>query len=64
MKILILGKNGQLGKSMKKALATKNSNDEYIYTSRSDIDMLDSESISNFFDGHKIDIIVIFICYS
>jgi dTDP-4-dehydrorhamnose reductase len=58
MKILILGKNGQLGKSMKKALATKNSNDEYIYTSRSDIDMLDSESISNFFDGHKIDIIV------
>jgi len=39
MKILVIGKNGQLGKSIKKVLANSEQHNEYIFVGRDCIDL-------------------------
>ena len=58
MKILIIGRNGQLGRSIKKIVSLKNTKDEYTFVGRNEIDLSDLESVTTYFNKNKFDIIV------
>jgi len=65
MKILVTGKNGQLGKSIQKIVNTdtkignNQSPNEYIFVGREDLDLSSESSISHYFDNNdKLDIII------
>ena len=58
MKILIIGENGQLGKSIKKVIGNKKSNDSYIFVGRDHLDLSNNQSIANFFKSDRFDVIV------
>jgi dTDP-4-dehydrorhamnose reductase len=57
MKILIIGKNGQLGRSFKKKFL-ENTKDEYIFSDRSELDLRDSANIESYFNQNNFDIII------
>jgi dTDP-4-dehydrorhamnose reductase len=58
MKILIIGKNGQLGKSLNKIISKSNLDDDYVFIGREVLDLTDLKSISNFFKKNKFDIVI------
>ena len=65
MKILVTGKNGQLGRSIQKIVNTdtkignNQSPNEYIFVGREDLDLSSKSSISHYFDNNdKFDIII------
>jgi dTDP-4-dehydrorhamnose reductase len=65
MRILVTGKNGQLGKSINKIVYThkcKNNyqqDNEFIFVGREELDLSNNSSIINYFDNHdKFDIII------
>jgi dTDP-4-dehydrorhamnose reductase len=63
MRILITGKNGQLGKSIHKIVNTKidnnQSSNEFIFVGREELDLSSENSISHYFDNNdKFDIII------
>ena len=58
MKILIIGKNGQLGRSIQKVVSSKQLNDEYIFTSRHNLNLESLDNISKYFNNNHFDIIV------
>jgi len=63
MRILVTGKNGQLGKSIHKIVNTKidnnQSSDEFIFVGREDLDLSSENSISHYFGNNdKFDIII------
>jgi len=51
MKILVTGKNGQLGRSIQKLISNFNHH-EFTFVGREDFDLSSSESISKYFDIH------------
>ena len=53
MKILIIGKNGQLGRSIQKVVSSKQLNDEYIFTSRHNLDLESLDNISKYFNNNE-----------
>jgi dTDP-4-dehydrorhamnose reductase len=64
MRILVTGKNGQLGRSIQKIVNTdskidnnQNPND-FIFIGREELDLRSESSISQYFDNNKFDIII------
>jgi dTDP-4-dehydrorhamnose reductase len=64
MRILVTGKNGQLGKSINKIVNTGNGknnyqqDNEFIFVSRETLDLSKKESISSYFDNNNFDVII------
>ena len=62
MRILVTGKNGQLGKSLHKLVSEKKYDNEFIFVGREEVDLSNNNSIINYFDNHdnhdKFDIII------
>jgi dTDP-4-dehydrorhamnose reductase len=58
MKILVIGKNGQLGKSLKKTITNNKVNDNYFFIGKDDLDLRNSNSIRNYFEDKNFDLIV------
>lgn len=62
MRILVTGSNGQLGKSIKRIVNEKNykkrHNFGYVFPTRAELDLFKSDSIKNYFDKNKIDLII------
>jgi len=63
MRILVTGKNGQLGRSIHKIVNTKidnnQSSNEFIFVGREELDLSSENSISHYFDNNdKFDIII------
>ena len=64
MKILIIGKNGQLGRSIHKIVTSKinnnQSSDEFIFVGKGELDLSSKNNIHLYFEINKFDIIVCF----
>ncbi len=64
MRILITGKNGQLGKSINKIVNTGNGknnyqqDNEFIFVGREELDLSKKESIASYFDNNNFDVII------
>ena len=64
MRILVTGKNGQLGRSIQKIVNTDNKIDnnhnpnDFIFVGRGDLDLSSESSISHYFKNNKFDIII------
>ncbi|SVE38673.1 uncharacterized protein METZ01_LOCUS491527, partial [marine metagenome] len=58
MKILIIGENGQLGKSIKNVIGKKQLNDTFVFVVRDQLDLSNNHSITNYFKSHQFDVIV------
>ena len=64
MRILVTGKNGQLGRSIQKLVNTdtkidnNHGSNEFIFVSREEIDLSRAISITQYFDNTKFDIII------
>ena len=63
MRILVTGKNGQLGRSIYKIVNTTNgdnfSPNQFIFVGREELDLSNNNSIINYFDNHdKFDIVI------
>jgi len=59
MRILITGKNGQLGKSIYKLVSEKKHDNWFIFTGRKELDFSDESNINHYFDNHdKFDIVI------
>ena len=64
MKVLIIGKNGQLGQSIKKIISLGNIKDEYSFVGRSELDLSDSENITTYFNQNKFNIVINCVAYT
>ena len=58
MRILITGKNGQLGKSIHKLVANTKRTDDFIFVSREELDLSDENNITHYFENNIFDIII------
>ena len=64
MRILVIGKNGQLGRSIQKIVDTDTKIDkrpipsEYIFVGREELDLSSDKNISRYFDNNKFNIII------
>ena len=58
MKILVIGKNGQLGKSIHKSVTNNEQTDEFVFVGREEIDLSSTDSITNYFNHNNFDIII------
>ena len=58
MKILVIGKNGQLGKSINKIVASNEQKSEFVFVGRETLDLSSQDSIVNYFNNNSFDIII------
>ena len=58
MRILVTGKNGQLGKSIHKLVANAEQINEFIFVSREELDLSDGDNIAHYFEGNAFNIII------
>jgi len=58
MKILVIGKNGQLGKSINKVISNTKQENEYIFVVREELDLSKEIDINSYFDNNKFDAII------
>ena len=58
MKILVTGKNGQLGKSIHKCVANNEQTDEFVFVGREELDLSSTDSITSYFNHNNFDIII------
>lgn len=59
MRILVTGKDGQLGRSIQKLIANTEQTDDFVFTSRKELDLASRDSITCYFDSNdKFDIII------
>ncbi len=58
MKILVTGKNGQLGQSINKIVNSTQQEHEFILVGRKELDLSSINSIVNYFDNNSFDIII------
>ena len=62
MRILVTGKNGQLGRSIYKIVNTANGDNlppnEFIFVGRGELDLSKKESIASYFDNNNFDVII------
>jgi len=58
MRILVTGKNGQLGKSIHKIVTKRKQNNKFIFVSREELDLSKKDSITSYFDNNCFDIII------
>ena len=59
MRILVTGKNGQLGKSIHKLVANTEQTDDFVFVGREELDLSSKSSITNYFNNNdKFNIII------
>ena len=58
MRILVTGKNGQLGKSIHKIVANNEQTNEFVFVGREELDLSDGNNIAHYFEGNAFDIII------
>ena len=58
MKILVTGKNGQLGKSIHKVVTNKKLPYEFVFVGRKELDLSNIDSIKGFFNQNTFDIVI------
>ena len=58
MKILVTGKTGQLGRSIRKIVESTHQKHEYIFTTRAELDFSIIKSISSYFQYHQFDLVI------
>jgi dTDP-4-dehydrorhamnose reductase len=58
MKVLITGKDGQLGKSIYKVIPHSKKENEFIFVGRNELDLSDESNINNYFNSHNFDVII------
>jgi len=58
MKILVTGKNGQLGKSIHQIVTNNEQNSEFVFVDREALDLSSQDSIINYFNNNSFDIII------
>jgi dTDP-4-dehydrorhamnose reductase len=58
MKILVTGKNGQLGKSINKMIVNNKQDNEFVFVGREELDQSKKNSITSYFENNNFDIIV------
>ena len=58
MKILVTGKNGQLGKSIHKRVTNNEHTDEFVFVGREELDLSSTDSITSYFNHNNFDIII------
>jgi len=58
MFILVIGTNGQLGKSIKSLVKQQKTNHNYVFVPRNQLDLSSISNIQNYFDTHKFDLII------
>jgi len=59
MRILVTGKNGQLGRSLHKLVNEKKYDNEFIFVGREELDLSSESNISHYFDSNdKFDVII------
>ena len=58
MKILVTGKNGQLGKSIHKIVTSNEQNSEFVFVGRETLDLSSQDNIINYFNNNSFDIII------
>jgi len=58
MKILVTGKNGQLGKSIHKIVTSNEQNSEFVFIGREVLDLSSQDNIINYFNNNSFDLII------
>jgi dTDP-4-dehydrorhamnose reductase len=58
MRILVIGKNSQLGQSINKLINENKYDDEFVFVGRGELDLSKEESIASYFDNNNFDVIV------
>jgi dTDP-4-dehydrorhamnose reductase len=58
MRILVTGKNGQLGKSIHKIVANNEQTDDFVFVGREELDLSNENNIARYFEGNAFDIII------
>jgi dTDP-4-dehydrorhamnose reductase len=58
MKILVTGKNGQLGKSIHKIVTNNEQTDEFVFVGRKELNLSSTDSITSYFNHNNFDIII------
>ena len=58
MKILVIGKNGQLGKSINKVITNTKQYNEYIFAGREEFDLSKEIDINSYFNNNNFDAII------
>jgi dTDP-4-dehydrorhamnose reductase len=58
MKILVIGKNGQLGKSIQNISYSVNSNYDFTFIGRKELDLSNNNAIVDYLDNYAFDIII------
>jgi dTDP-4-dehydrorhamnose reductase len=58
MKILVTGKTGQLGRSIRKIVENTHQKHEYVFTDRAELDFSNIKSISSYFQSHQFDLVI------
>ena len=64
MRILITGKNGQLGKSINKVVIHTQQEHEFVFTGRQELDLSDNDSIDKYFNNNNFDVIISCAAYT
>ena len=58
MRVLVTGKNGQLGKSIHKLNTNTEQTDDLVFVGREELDLSNEDNITNYFEGNAFDIII------
>ena len=58
MRILVTGKNSQLGRSIHKLVANTEQTDDFVFVGREELDLSDGSNIAHYFEGSVFDIII------
>ena len=58
MRVLVTGKNGQLGRSINKVVREIQPDDEFIFVGRDELDLSKEASVTNYFDRNNFDVII------
>jgi len=58
MRILVTGKNGQLGKSIHKLVTNTEQTDDFVFVGREELDLSNKNNITRYFENNVFDIII------
>ncbi len=58
MKILVTGKNGQLGKSIKQIVSSEKQNNDFVFVGRDELDFSQNDNIVKYFKDNDFDVII------
>ena len=58
MKILVIGKTGQLGQSINEIVSKMQSCDEFVFVGRDELDLSDIDGVVSYFENNNFDIII------